>query len=188
MISEKAAAENQGPGNLFLIWILLFWEKGESLVSQKKLLLSRSVKTFCMSTWGATTFSASCSWYRTVITAKATLLLPPGNIPENTGERAENCLSVCWERKIILGVRAPWASSLPGSPRGWHSFVRLLDFSNGFMSSIPILIIKPPFPRKIQLSQKNYHELQFSVSPVWVEHLQFFISEAPKMQVFNTDD
>lgn len=141
MISGTPQQRNQGPGILFLIWILLFWEKGESLVSQQKLLLSLRVKTFCMSAWRATSSAASCSWCRAVTTARATGLLPPGNVPGNTGERAGSCSSVCRGRDVVIipGARTPWASSLPGSPRGWQSF----DFSSGFMSSIPFLIIKP---------------------------------------------
>lgn len=148
MISENAAAENQGPGIFFLIWILLFWEKGESLVSQKKLLLSHSVKNFCMSTRRATTFSASCSWHSNVTMAKETLLLPPGRIPENTGKRAW----VCAGEEIILGVRTPWASS-PGSPGvGTALWGSLIFPEDSFPSSL-----SSPIPKEgtacIELSQ-----------------------------------
>lgn len=147
MISENAAAENQGPGIFFLIWILLFWEKGESLVSLKKLLLSHSVKTFCMSTPRATTFSVSCSWHRNVTMAKETLLLPPGNVPENIGKRAEKGLSVCWGRNIILGVRTPWASSLAAP--GWAQLCEAPWFFQRIHSHPHY---PTPFPRKVQLA------------------------------------
>lgn len=127
--TEYTTAENQGPGILFLIWILLFWEKGESLVSQKKLLLSHRVDFLheCIKNHNFFMLTEVDIWLS--LLPNVTVLPPPGNIPENTVQKTEKnwfVFIMCWRRNIIL---TGGTSSLPDSPMGWYSlwsiFVRL---------------------------------------------------------------
>lgn len=151
---RKLQQKIRGQGFFSLFEFYYFGRRGNPLFHRRNYFWAAEWR-LCLSAWRATTFCASHSWYRTVTIAKATLLLPPGSIPENTVKGAENWFSVCWERNVILGFRTPWASSPSWQPWGLAQLFVRLQSSPWFFQRIHVQHSHPhyqtPFPRKVQL-------------------------------------
>lgn len=106
--------KNQGPGILFLIWILLFWEKGEISCFTEEITFETRYETFCMSAWRATTFYAYCRWCMFATIGRRNWATFSWEYPCKHSKESQELVGV-----LTGGIA--WASSFSDSPVAWNS-------------------------------------------------------------------